>query len=133
MAAQEVTTYNLASIRICTEVMPIGFRQVAEILRRAMDLHTSNPIIMLGQPGGNDRIKLERTATSLVGPKLPDNGGYLPNEETVYIDGTLVLFTNTSVRELHTTIEQLEIRVKTSNSSGLHVYDRLYYEALLIT
>ena len=61
------------------------------------------------------------------------NDGYLPNEETIYTDGASALFTNTSIKELRTTIEQLGIKVKISNSSGLYVCNRLYYEALSIT
>lgn len=133
MVAQEVATHDLAGIRICTEMMSVSFHQVAEALRRAIDLHTPDLIIMLGQSGGSDRIKLERIAINLMESKLPDNDGYLPNEETIYTDGASALFTNTSIKELRTTIEQLGIKVKISNSSGLYVCNRLYYEALSIT
>ena len=133
VVAQEVATHDLAGIRICTEMMPVSFHQVAEALRRAIDLHTPDLIIMLGQSGGSDRIKLERIAINLMESKLPDNDGYLPNEETIYTDGASALFTNTSIKELRTTIEQLGIKVKISNSSGLYVCNRLYYEALSIT
>lgn len=133
VVAQEVATHDLAGVRIYTELMPVSFHQVAAALRRAIDQHTPDLIIMLGQSGGSDRVKLERIAINMMDSKLPDNEGYLPDEEIIYADGASALFTNTAIKELCTTIEQLGIKVKISNSCGLYVCNRLYYEALLIS
>lgn len=133
MVAQEVATHDLAGVRIYTELIPVSFHRVAVALRRAIDQHTPDLIIMLGQSGGSDRVKLERIAINMMDSKLPDNDDYLPDEETIYADGASALFTNTAIKELRTTIEQLGIKVKISNSAGLYVCNRLYYEALSIT
>lgn len=133
MVAQEVATHDLTGVRICTELMPVSFHRVATALRRAIDQHTPDLIIMLGQSGGSDRVKLERIAINMMDSKLPDNDGYLPDEEIIYADGSSALFSNTAIKELRTTIEQLGIKVKISNSCGLYVCNRLYYEALSIT
>lgn len=133
VVAQEVATHDLAGVRICTELMPVSFHRVATAFRRAIDQHTPDLIIMLGQSGGSDRVKLERIAINMMDSKLPDNDGYLPDEEIIYADGSSALFTNTAIKELRTTIEQLGIKVKISNSCGLYVCNRLYYEALLIS
>lgn len=133
VVAQEVATHDITGIRICTELMPVSFHRVATALRRAIDQHTPDLIIMLGQSGGSDRVKLERIAINMMDSKLPDNDGYLPDEETIDADGVSALFTNTAIKELRTTIEQLGIKVKISNSCGLYVCNRIYYEALSIT
>lgn len=132
VVAQEVATHDLAGVRIYTELMPVSFHQVAAALRKAIDQHTPDLIIMLGQSGGSDRVKLERIAINMMDSKLADNDDYLPDEETIYADGASALFTNTAIKELCTTIEQLGIKVKISNSSGLYVCNRLYYEALSV-
>ena len=133
VVAQEVATHDITGIRICTELMPVSFHRVATALRKAIDQHTPDLIIMLGQSGGSDRVKLERIAINMMDSKLPDNDGYLPDEETIDADGVSALFTNTAIKELRTTIEQLGIKVKISNSCGLYVCNRIYYEALSIT
>ncbi len=132
VVAQEVATHDLAGARICTELMPVSFHQVAAALRRAIDQHNPDLIIMLGQSGGSELVKLERIAINMMDSKLPDNDDYLPDEETIYADGASALFTNTAIKELRATIEQLGIKVKISNSAGLYVCNRLYYEALSV-
>ena len=60
----------------------------------------------------------------------PDNDGYLPDEEPISATGAAALFTNTDIKDLRRVVEELGIPVKVSNSAGLYVCNRTYYEAL---
>lgn len=132
VVAQEVAKCQLAGISLCTEQMPVSFARVKEAVGAAIQKHSPDLIIMLGQSGGSDRIKLERVAINLMDSKLPDNDGYIPNEAEIHKDGIPALFTNTEIKSLKDSVEAKGVRVKISNSCGLYVCNCLYYEVLSI-
>ena len=87
---------------------------------------------MLGQSGGCDKVKLERVALNMMDSKLADNDGVITNEEPIYTNQSSALFTNVPIKSLCSAIEACDIPVKISNSCGLYVCNRLYYEALML-
>lgn len=111
-------------------LLPVSFSSVAAAFRKAVEECRPNFVIMLGQAAGIDYIKFERIAVNMMDAVKADNDGYIPDEEPICQDGTAALFTNTNIKELRTAIEELGIPAKVSNSAGLYVCNRLYYEAL---
>ena len=113
-------------------LLPVTFAGVAGALRRAVEEHRPDVILMLGQSALIDYIKLERIAINMMDSASADNDGYLPNEEPIYPGGEAALFTNTNIKELCRAVMGQGIAAKVSNSAGLYVCNRLYYEALTI-
>lgn len=130
--AEKVTACGILGGNVVAEQMPVSFERVATALRKSVDMHHPDLIIMLGQSGGSDKVKLERVALNMMDSKQPDNDGYTPNEETINIETPAALFTNTLIKSLRAAIEEQDISVKISNSCGLYVCNRLYYEALML-
>ena len=113
-------------------LLPVTFAGVAGALRRAVEEHRPDVILMFGQSAGIDYIKLERIAINMMDSASPDNDGYIPDEEAICPGGEVALFTDTRIKELRRVIEEQGIAAKVSNSAGLYVCNRLYYEALTI-
>lgn len=111
-------------------LLPVTFSGVASALCRAVEEHRPDAILMLGQSVAIDYIKLERIAINMMDSASADNDGYLPDEEPIYPGGEVALFTNTNIKELCRAVEEQGIAAKVSNSAGLYVCNRLYYEAL---
>ena len=132
VVAEKVTTCGVDGVDLAIEQMPVSFSRVREALLEAVKRHSPDIIIMLGQSGASDRVKLERVALNMMDSKLPDNDGYTPNEEPINIETPTALFTNTPIKSLCTAIKEQGISVKISNSCGLYVCNRLYYEALML-
>ena len=132
VVAEKVATRGVVGIDIVIEQVPVSFSRLHVALREAVEKHSPNMLIMLGQSGGSDKVKLERVALNMMDSKQPDNDGYTPNEETINIETPAALFTNTLIKSLRTAIEEQGISVKISNSCGLYVCNRLYYEALML-
>ena len=130
--AEKVTACDISGVDIVAEQMPVSFERVATALRNAVQKHRPDLIIMLGQSGGSDRVKLERVALNMMDSKLADNDGVIPNEEPINPNTPTALFTNMPIKSLRTAIEEQGVVVKISNSCGLYVCNRLYYEALLL-
>ena len=83
MVAERVADHGVEDVDIVVEQMPVSFSRVASVFRLAVEKHNPDLIIMLGQSGGSDRVKLERVALNLMDAKIPDNDGYIPNEESI--------------------------------------------------
>ena len=133
VVAETVATLGVKGVCISIEQLPVSFSRVHVALRKAIEKHSPDMVIMLGQSGGgSDKVKLERVALNMMDSKLPDNDGYIPNEEPINIEIPAALFTNIPIKSLRAAIEEQGISVKISNSCGLYVCNRLYYEALLL-
>ena len=132
VVANKVATQNTFGIDIALELMPVSFRSVAKTLRTAVTRHNPDLLIMLGQAGSSDKIRLERIAINMMDAQKADNDGYIPDEEPINTETPVALFTNTDIKQLYNAIAEQSIPVKISNSCGLYVCNRIYYEALML-
>lgn len=132
VVAEEVATRGVVGVDIAAEQLPVSFSRVGKALHEAVEKHCPDVIIMLGQSGGSDRVKLERVALNMMDSKLSDNADYTPDEEPISTETPAALFTNTPIKTLRAAIEEQGISVKISNSCGLYVCNRAYYEALML-
>ena len=133
MVAEKVATLSVYGVNVAIEQMPVSFGNAGFALRRAVEKHSPDTIIMLGQSGGSDKVKLERVALNMMDAKLPDNDGYAPDEEPINSATPAALFTNMPIKSLCAAVEEQGVPVKISNSCGLYVCNRLYYEALMLS
>ena len=132
VVANKVATQNTFGIDIALELMPVSFRSVAKTLRTAVTRHNPDLLIMLGQAGSSDKVRLERIAINMMDARNADNDGFIPDEDPINTETPVALFTNTDIKQLYNAIVEQSIPVKISNSCGLYVCNRIYYEALLL-
>lgn len=132
VVANKVATQNTFGIDIALELMPVSFRSVAKTLRTAVTRHNPDLLIMLGQAGSSDKVRLERIAINMMDARNADNDGCIPDEEPINTETPVALFTNTDIKQLYNAIVEQSIPVKISNSCGLYVCNRIYYEALML-
>lgn len=132
VVANKVATQNTFGIDIALELMPVSFRSVAKTLRTAVTRHNPDLLIMLGQAGSSDKVRLERIAINMMDARNADNDGFIPDEEPINTETPVALFTNTDIKQLYNAIAEQSIPVKISNSCGLYVCNRIYYEALML-
>lgn len=128
--AEKVAACGVVGAEVMAKRLPVSFAGVGAALRKAVEECHPDVIIMLGQCAGIDYIKLERIAINMMDATTPDNDGYLPDEEPICATGAAALFTNTDIKDLRRVVEELGIPAKVSNSAGLYVCNRTYYEAL---
>ncbi len=128
--AEQVASCGIAGVEVVAERLPVSFARVGEALRGAIELHTPDFVIMLGQSGTTDRVKLERIALNMMDSAVGDNDGATPDEEPIYENEDNALFTSLPIKRLRRAIEEQGVSVKISNSAGLYVCNRIYYEAL---
>lgn len=132
VVANKVATQNTFGIDIALELMPVSFRSVAKTLRTAVTRHNPDLLIMLGQAGSSDKVRLERIAINMMDARNADNDGFIPDEDPINTETPVALFTNTDIKQLYNAIVEQSIPVKISNSCGLYVCNRIYYEGLML-
>lgn len=111
-------------------LLPVSFRNAPLMLQQAIrDIHP-DVLLMLGQCGDEEKIRLERFAVNLMDSAKGDNDGYCPREERICQSAPVAYQTPFSVRALAESLEEQGLPVRASNSAGLYVCNRAYYEAL---
>jgi len=110
--------------------LPVSFKRAPIVLREAIATYSPDLVIMLGQCPAGENIRLERFAINMMDCTKSDNDGYIPNEETIYAHQPLALQTPLSVKALAMSCTETGLPVVVSNTAGLYVCNRVYYEAL---
>lgn len=128
--AEKVAACGVVGAEVMAKRLPVSFAGVGIALRKAVEECHPDVVLMLGQCAGIDYIKLERIAINMMDSMAADNDGFIPDEEPVITGGAAALFTNTDIKDLRRVVEELGIPAKVSNSAGLYVCNRTYYEAL---
>jgi pyroglutamyl-peptidase len=126
--AERVAAYGIEGVVV--ECLPVSFARVGDALRKAVEEHRPDVIIMLGQAASSDCVRLERVALNMMDSKMGDNDGFVPDELPIRPGEENALFSTLPLKQLCETIRQQGIAVKVSNSCGLYVCNCLYYEAL---
>ena len=121
---------EMRAVEVVAVRLPVSFARIGEVLRSAIELHTPDLVIMLGQTTATDCVRLERVALNMMDSVMGDNDGSKPDEEPIYEGEESALFTSLPIKRLRSAIEAQGIAVKISNSAGLYVCNRTYYEAL---
>lgn len=112
--------------------LPVSFKRAPIVLREAIVTYSPDLVIMLGQCPTGENIRLERFAINMMDSSKADNDGYIPNEETIYAHQPLALQTSLPIKELERFCTDNIQPVQVSNSAGLYVCNRVYYEALYL-
>lgn len=117
-------------VDVVTGILPVSFKRVEEAICGLIDEAEPDVMIMLGQSGKSDCIKIERVALNLMDSSKGDNDGYVPDEETICPEAPQAYLTQLPVKMLRDVLIQNGIPAKASNSAGLYVCNRTYFAAL---
>ena len=120
----------IGKAEVIKQCLPVSFERAPIALREIITEHNPDMLLLLGQCPDGENIRLERFAINMMDSTKGDNDGYIPNEETIYANQPLALQTPLPIKELLLFCTDDVLPVKISNSAGLYVCNRVYYEAL---
>ena len=121
---------NIGKAEVIKHCLPVSFQLAPIALKELISAHQPDTILLLGQCPAGENIRLERFALNMMDSQKADNDGYIPNEETIYANQRLALQTPLPIKELERFCTDHVQPVQVSNSAGLYVCNRVYYEAL---
>ncbi len=111
-------------------LLPVSFRRAPHVLNEVIGLLQPDMIFSMGQTAEGDKIRLERLAINMMDCAKGDNDGYFPDEEIICNEAPLALKTALPVKQLCADCVNAGLPTKVSNSAGLYVCNRIYFEAL---
>ena len=127
---ETVKAVSCDEIDIVRRILPVSFKRSGRTICEFIDDTKPDVVIMLGQSGNSDCIKIERIAVNMMDAKNQDNDGYTPDEEAIVSHGPSAYFSSFSVKPLRKQLNINGISAKVSNSAGLYVCNTAYFNAL---
>lgn len=127
-----ITSRELKDITLHIAVLPVSFEKAPEKLRSLAEEILPDLIIMLWETSQSDVVRLERVALNFMDADREDNCGRKPIEETIRENAPAALFSSFPIKKIKDLLSVLNFKVKISNSAGVYVCNRVYYECLEI-
>lgn len=128
--AARLEMQSFGAVELIVKKLPVSFRRVGKELEDLLEEIVPDVLIMLGQSGSSNTVRVERIAINMMDSAKGDNDGYAPDEEPIETEGAPAYFTNLPVKRFRDELLKEGIPATVSNSAGLYVCNRTYYAAL---
>lgn len=110
--------------------LPVTFRGAPAALFAALDEYEPDAVLMVGLAAGRGAVTPERQGVNQMEARIPDNEGYMPQNEPVVPGGPEVLFSTLPVEDMTDAIQAAGFPAALSDSAGRYVCNTLLYSAL---
>ena len=121
---------NIGKAEVIKQCLPVSFQHAPIALREIIAEHNPDMLLLLGQCPDGENIRLERFAMNMMDSQKADNDGYCLSEEQIYPDAPLAYRTPIDIKTITHRLQEEKHPIVVSNSEGLYVCNRVYYEAL---
>ena len=113
--------------RICSVQLPCVFATAPQALQDALQAHTPQAVLCLGQAEGRSEITPERVAINVMQARIPDNAGAQPQETPVVASGPAAYFSSLPLTRMVQHLHSLQIPASISNTAGTFVCNQVFY------
>lgn len=115
---------------IIKKQLPVVYFKALEVLEGYIKEYSPDVVLMSGQAGGSDAIRIERVGINLCEASIPDNAGVHLVGQPVDKDGPAAYFSTFPFREMLAAVKEAGIAVKFSYSAGAYLCNHVLYGAL---
>lgn len=116
-------------VKIVTKTLPVSFQRVGKAMERALSCKP-DVVILLGESGPAEQLRLERVAVNRIDAKIPDNDGKQPSGTPVIADGPAAYFSTTRPKLALASVRKAGASAAISNDAGLYACNAAYYLTL---
>ncbi|MEG2353640.1 MAG: pyroglutamyl-peptidase I [Clostridium sp.] len=110
--------------------IPTVFGKAVVKIEEAIQLHSPDIVISIGQAGGRFDINPERVAINIDDARIADNDGQQPIDEVIQADGATAYLSNLPIKAMVKHISCNGIPASVSNSAGTFVCNNVMYGIL---
>ncbi|SMF02760.1 pyroglutamyl-peptidase I [Pseudobacteriovorax antillogorgiicola] len=111
-------------------VLPVGFKEAAQILLHQLEKNSYHTVIALGLAANRSSISLERIALNLIDARIPDEFGQQPIDEPLIAEAPLAIHTSLPIKKIHQHLEKERISSEVSYSAGTYVCNAVFFHLL---
>lgn len=120
---------KINGFHIIGEILPVAFHTSGKKLIDTIQKTQPDAVISLGLAAGRHKITPERIAINCMDGN-PDNTGFTPNSERIFLDGEDGLFTTLPIDKMVDQLTLAGLPAKISNSAGTYVCNHVMYHGL---
>ncbi|MEA4921373.1 MAG: pyroglutamyl-peptidase I [Clostridiaceae bacterium] len=121
---------QLNGAEIIKKRLPVVYYKALEILEGYINEYRPDVVLMSGQAGNSDSIRIERAGVNICEASIPDNDGVLLTGEPVVDGGPAAYFSTFPYRAMLSAVKETGIAVKFSYSAGAYLCNHILYGAL---
>lgn len=122
---------SLPSARLCTGILPVRRTTISQSINQLADQHSPDAIILLGEAGPEEVVRLELVALNHDDFRIPDNDGLVVEPTIIVEDGPSAYFSNLDVHDLaqNVPVDDSYARTIVSLSAGSFLCNHTYFLA----
>lgn len=114
---------------IVTHIFPVDYVKAGEQLKRLIEKHQPQAIILLGVAQSRDAISLERIAVNVNDASIPDNEGNLKSGQQIVEGAPVGYWSTLPIEAMYKAVKKVEIPVKMTNHAGAYLCNHVFYVA----
>ncbi|MBO4361030.1 MAG: pyroglutamyl-peptidase I [Eubacteriaceae bacterium] len=111
-------------------VLPVLFSVAASRVMEEAGRLRPDVILLTGQAGSRSYVSVEAMARNVRNAAIPDNGGYMPVNEKIAVNGAEACATGIDAEELVERMRKRGINARLSTDAGSFVCNDVYYSVL---
>lgn len=118
--------------RVATHLLPVDFARLPGAVGRALASFRGGPdaLLMLGESGQTESLRLERLAVNRIDARIPDNAGLQPTGAPVVTPGPSAYLTSARLRAALTAARREDPGAALSEDAGRFACNAAYFHAL---
>ncbi len=118
---------EIKDAEIITIEIPTVFDKGAKVVEEAIEKHSPDAVLCIGQAGSRSCISIEKVAINLREARIPDNDGNQPLESPIREDGKNAYFTTLPVKSMVENVRKNGIPSHLSFTAGTYVCNDVMY------
>ena len=123
---------NIAGAEIIKLEIPTVRKKSLEKIEKAINEHSPDVILSIGQAGGRFDISIERVGINLDDFRIPDNEGNQIIDEPIFPDGENSYFVKLPVKAMVQNVQKNNIPASVSYTAGTFVCNHVLYGVLYL-
>ena len=128
--AVEKLTDTVPGADIIKRSLPVVWFKALDLLESYIEELKPDVVVMCGQAGGADSMRIERVGINLCEARIADNDGVKLVGDPILKDGPTAYFSTFPYRAMFAAVEEAGIAVKHSFSAGAYLCNHVLYGAL---
>lgn len=132
LEAVKLLPENICGAEVIKLEIPTVFRKSLAKIEEAIEKHSPDIVISVGQAGGRFGVTPERVAINIDDARIKDNEGNQPLDVAIYEDGAPAYFTNLPIKAMVNEIKEGGLPASVSNTAGTFVCNHVMYGLLYL-
>lgn len=121
---------DVKGAEIIKKQLPVVYFRALEVLEGYIKEYRPDVVLLTGQAGGSDAVRIERVGINLCEGRIPDNAGIKLVGEPIDPEGPAAYFSTFPFRAMLARAEETGVPVRFSYSAGTYLCNHVLYGAL---